>query len=267
MITEPEPFAVDLSNDGIFLWHRKPARKWEFLGSVPLNSGNLRQQLEALTQTVLGIDAPSNAAIVRIPSAEVKTLTVAHDPDAQARWEVRIVASLEATAGLSIKELAFDIDRRHTTPDICVAWTPMTVIRQAETFVHLIGFDPTYYTTDLDIADFPRNPSFQVTNYQAHPDKHITDSQNTQTEMTPPEIASRISLPAKIVIDPKATPRLRWFIPLFFLIAILIAAIYYWPHIEKSADSAPVLQKSSYLLPSYQNPMRFTLKKVRQSYS
>lgn len=163
MNIEPETFAVDLSNDGIFLWHRKLGQKWEFLGSVPLDSGNLRQQLEKLKAVAQRINAPSHDAVVRIPTSEVHTLTVANDPKSDTSWEQRIVAALETTAKAPIKTLAFDIDRGDGTSDISIAWTQMAVIEQAETFVHLIGFTPTRYTTDVKAADFPRNPNFKIT--------------------------------------------------------------------------------------------------------
>ncbi|MFK5996688.1 MAG: hypothetical protein QM492_01120 [Rhodobacterales bacterium] len=268
MMNEPEPFAVDLSNNGIFLWHRKRSRKWEFLGSVPLNSGNLRQQLETLKQTILRIDAASNAAIVRIPSAEVKTFTLSPDPDENARWEVRIVASLEAAAGISIRELAFDIDRGNATPDISVAWTPMAVLQQAEAFVHLIGFIPTYYTTDLNRADFPRNPNFQITDYQSPPQsaKISPEAPITEAIQQPIDISQpTAAYPA--TNRPKATFGGRWFITLILLIAILITAIYYWPRMQETANSAPVTQENSYILPLHQSPPRIALKKLKQSYS
>jgi hypothetical protein len=254
MMNEPEPFAVDLSNDGIFLWHKKPAKKWEFLGSVPLNSGNLRQQLESLKQTVLGIDAPSNAAIVRIPVAEVKTFTLSPDPDGNTRWETRIMSSLEAAAGMPIKQLAFDIERGQATSDICVAWTPMTVIHQAETFVHLIGFKPTHYTTDLDIADFPRNPRFEITDYQPVPDENIPDIEHTQTVI--PEPAAPFELPKneQPAITPKKGDIYLWVIALLLIISLLTAAFYYWPRTQKSAYSEPVSFKNSYIMPAHQSP-------------
>lgn len=244
MNTEPEAFAVDLSNDGIFLWHRKPSKKWEFLSRAPLNSGNLRQHLEKLKTVVQAISAPSLDAVVRIPSSEVHTLTVAHDPDTDISWEVRIISALEAVAKAPIKTLAFDIDRSGETSDICIAWTQMAVIEQAKTFVHLIGFNPTRYTTDVNIADFPRNPNFQITDNttilddQIHPESPDTSADNTiaayqplgediQAETTPVTPVQEQDKPAKSDFG------IFWFIALFLILALVIAAIYYWPGFQQ----------------------------------
>jgi hypothetical protein len=232
---EPEPFAVDLSNDGIFLWHRKPAKKWEFLGSVPLNSGNLREQLEDLSDVAKNAGAPSNHAIVRIPTAEVQTLSVDQDSDEETEIETRIIAALEAASGEDITSLAFDIDRQDAPLAINIAWTPLAVIEQATTFVNLIGFQPTHYTTDLDVSVFPRNPNFQPTDYTKAPETIVkTDyeyhqdeaPENTQTEE--PETDIGPSKPKKREIEP------IWFVALLFIIALIIAAIYFWPHYDLS---------------------------------
>lgn len=256
MKTEPEPFALDLSNDGIFLWHRKPTRKWEFIGSVPLNTGNLRVQLETLKKTMQGIDQTINTAVVRLPTAEVQTLTVANDPNASDSWEIRIVTALEAAAGVPIKQLAFDIDRGDGTSDISVAWTPMTVIRQAEAFVRLIGFEPTRYTTDLNSVDFPRSPNFQIIDYSAVPeDFSQTDKPEDTAEAKP---APETPVEQQEVIDNRLAPKTThskgdfgffWFIVMFIIGALLIVAIYYWPSYQLSVILDPV-HNSNQLIPA-----------------
>jgi hypothetical protein len=234
MNTDPVPFAVDLSNDGIFLWHRKPAKKWEFLGSVPLTSGNLRQQLENMKEIVRGVEAPSNDAIVRIPTAEVQTLTVAHDPGADDSWEIRIVSALEAASDLPIRDLAFDIDRGDGTSDISVAWTPMGVVKQAETFVHLIGFTPVRYTTDVNVADFPRSPNFQLADYQASTEDLMRDD-NAPGIQSQPDVHPTPQIGLKAII-PKDSFGIMWLVALFVILALLFAVIYFWPKSQETAD-------------------------------
>lgn len=283
MKTDPVPFAVDLSNDGIFLWYRKPAKKWEFLGSVPLNSGNLRQQLEALKTTAMNVAASSNDAIVRIPTAEVRTLTVPHDPDSDANWEIRIVSALENASGAPIRELAFDIDRGDADSDISVAWTPMAVVKQAETFVHLIGFKPTQYTTDLDVADFPRNPSFQLADYQATADdiSHDTEAPQAGEALSEPETqqTTYLSAPAPyqdLQSDISHGPQTKypegdfafmWFVALFLILALLVSAIYFWPTIEQSAESAAHIEIDQPVFATADNGPQFALKITKPSYS
>ena len=234
MNTEPETFAVDLSNDGIYLWYRKPGQKWEFLGSVPLESGNLRQQLENLKTIAEGINAPSHDAVVRIPTSEVHTMTVANDPKSDTTWELRIASALEAAAKAPIKTLAFDIDRGDGTSDISIAWTQMAVIEQAETFVHLIGFTPTRYTTDVNTSDFPRNPNFQITKAAKSVDISGTAQDDLTSEQAP--VAAIIELETEIEeITRKEGKPVKsgfdffWFIALTLILILIITAILYWP--------------------------------------
>ncbi len=239
MEKQPEPFAVDLSNDGIFLWHRKPAKKWEFLGSVPLSSGNLRQQLETLKNIAMDIDAPSNDAVVRIPTAEVNTLTVPHDPDADTSWEIRIVSAIEAAAGVSIRTIAFDIDRGNNSSDISIAWTPMEVIKQAETFVHLIGFIPTRYTTDVNTTNFPRSPYFQLADYHTQ-SEDVSNNGNASDAQDTPDTDSLAIPPQTYTAAPqfqqtKSGFGFIWFIALFIILAMLLAGLYFWPRLQQSA--------------------------------
>jgi hypothetical protein len=259
MKTELEPFAVDLSNDGIFLWHRKPEKKWEFLGSVPLNTGNLRVQLEDLKKTIQGVDQALNTTVVRLPSAEVQTLTVAHDPNTSDSWESRIVSALEEAADAPIKQLAFDIDRGDGTSDISVAWTPMPVIKQAEAFVRLIGFEPTRYTTDLHIADFPRNPNFQIVDYSTVPEDLSQTDDFTESD----EVTSNFETPEtpavqQMEIDDRVTPKTThskgdfgfiWFMVMFVIGALLVLAVYFWPEIQRAATLDP-LYNSNQLFPA-----------------
>lgn len=284
MNIDPVPFAVDLSNDGIFLWHRKPAKKWEFLGSVPLNSGNLRQQLESLKTIATNVAETSNNAIVRIPTAEVRTLTVPYEPDTEEGWEIRIVSALENASGTSIRELAFDIDRGDGSSDISVAWTPMSVVKQAETFVHLIGFMPTRYTTDVDPADFPRNPSFQLADYQATADdiSSATDTPQDDVIYSDPEISpipepvdsapSEGAPPAPTDTSPynkysKGDFGFVWFIALFLILALLISAIYFWPSIQQSAESVSEIGIDQPFFAIATDSTQFTLKTTKLSYS
>jgi hypothetical protein len=234
MNTEPETFAVDLSNDGIYLWYRKPNQKWEFLGSVPLSSGNLRQQLEKLKAIAQAINAPSHEAVVRIPTSEVHTMTVANDPKSDISWELRIASALEAAAKAPIKTLAFDIDRGDGASDISIAWTQMAVLEQAETFVHLIGFTPTRYTTDLNASDFPRNPNFQITK----PAESVETPAPVQDALDPVQapVATIIELEAEIdeTTSEEDKPAksgfdIFWFIALILILTLIIAAILYWP--------------------------------------
>lgn len=220
------PFAVDLSNDGIFLWHRKLGQKWEFLGSVPLNSGNLRQQLDTLKIKAEAIDAPSNDTIVRIPLSEVRTLSVVPQPNTSTGWEVLIVAELEKAAGQPINELAFDFDRFDGGEEIKVAWTTMAVVKQAQTFVNLIGFKPTFYTTDIDPSIFPRRPNFLLVEELVTPE---TLSQEPTIEDPHPYPTFKDHVPPLDGKNGKFSA--GWFVALVLILILVLCAIYFGPQI------------------------------------
>lgn len=270
MTLDQIPFAVDLSNDGIFLWHRKHGRKWEFLGSVPLNSGNLRQQLDGLKEKSASIDALSLETIVRIPLAEVKTLTISPQPETVKGWEMLIVSELEKAANRSINELAFDFDRMAGTSDIQVAWTTVDVIKQAQTFVHLIGFEPTFYTTDLDPSLFPRNPNFLLVDNLATPKKEATPpvkSEPVTVDPIDPENPYPTFKDEIIIIDERKVR--MGFMALFavFLIVILtIAAVYLWQTNRLTSTGLSLQTSKPYIAVTEYLPQN-SLKTVKQSYS
>lgn len=267
MTQTPSAFALDLSNDGIFLWHRKPTQKWEFLGSVPLTSGNLRQQLETLKQTAEAIDPGLRTAIVRIPTAEVRTLTVYDDPETDISLEERIVQTLETAAGASIRDILFDIERDANGIDFKVAWTRIDVVKQAETFVHLIGFTPSQYTTDVDANAFPRRPNFQLLQQpeaieepletevisameefeEVDDDDPIAESLFNTDDTTEEKAEPKTEIPPA-----KAEFGFLWFIALFLILGTILAGIYLWPKIHQTAQyqngvtyDQPILASSS----------------------
>ncbi len=244
MTQDPVSFALDLSSDGIFLWHRKPSQKWEFLGSVPLTSGNLRQQLETLKQTAETIAAGPRQAIVRIPTAEVKIISIPDDPNAEISVERRIIQSLEAAAQRPIKEILFDIERGPDGSGVTVAWTLVDVVKQAETFVHLIGFTPTQYTTDVDGSAFPRRPNFQLQSEPA--EKTPSETNETTAAMGKFEDtanhdqdqAEDVTANDPIVDEqtPKSEFGFMWFVALFLILGTIVAGIYLWPKIHRAAE-------------------------------
>ncbi len=283
MTQTPSAFALDLSNDGIFLWHRKPAQKWEFLGSVPLTSGNLRQQLEKLKLTAETIDPGPRSAIVRIPTAEVKTLSILDTPDAETSLEQRIVQTLEAAAQTTIRDLLFDIERGTDGSDYKVAWTHIDVVKQAETFVHLIGFTPSQYTTDVDSSAFPRRPNFQL-----HPDP-VQQAPQEQTIQDPmeAEVTSAMAAFEEVYDDEpihenlfqddaapvedteqsvettpaKAEFGFLWFVALFLILGTIIAGIYLWPKIHKSAQYQNEISYDQPILASLSSDPFFSFEK------
>ncbi len=270
MTLDQIPFAVDLSNDGIFLWHRKHGRKWEFLGSVPLNSGNLRQQLDGLKAKSASIDAPSMEAIVRIPLAEVKTLTVSPQPETVKGWEMLIVSELEKAANRSINDLAFDFDRMAGASDIQVAWTTVDVIKQAQTFVHLIGFEPTFYTTDLDPSQFPRNPNFLLVENLATPKKEATPSAKpkpaTVDPIDPENPYPTFKDEIPVVDERKVGMGFMALFAIFLIIILSIAAVYFWQTNRLTSTELSLEADKSYIAATKYLPQN-SLITVKQSYS
>jgi len=226
MTSQTPPFAVDLSNDGIFLWHQAVGEKWAFVGKASLVDGNLRRELDNLKQKALAMGTDALDAVVRIPSSEVYCLTVRQNPDSDVSWENRIVTALKSASGHAMRDIAFDIERPDRTQDIQVAWVKMDVIAQAQKFVGLIGFTPIGFTTDIDAGLFPRNPDFQIT---APPAPATLPPAVPQVALERPQVAPHSNtLPAGF--------NFTWAIGLLILALILIALIYFWPTGDTSAQ-------------------------------
>ncbi|KAB7615429.1 hypothetical protein F9L33_01290 [Amylibacter sp. SFDW26] len=281
MTQTPSAFALDLSNDGIFLWHRKPEQKWEFLGSVPLTSGNLRQQLETLKQAAEAIEPGPRSAIVRIPTAEVKTLIIKGNPDSSISLEEHIVRTLEHAANMPIKNILFDIEHAKDGIDFNVAWTSVDVVKQAETFVHMIGFTPSQYTTDVNANAFPRRPNFQLHPASPAPvtpqdslesevisameefdddyddDSIVENLFNEGDEEVEPSVQTDQSPPAKTEFG------LLWFVALFLILGSILAGIYLWPKIHKTAQHGNGASYDQLILASSITPQIFSFEKSK----
>jgi hypothetical protein len=174
------------------------------------------------------------------------------------------VSELEKASGGSIKELVFDIDRSDNTSDINVAWAAMDVIKQAETFVHLIGFNPAYYTTDLDKSVFPRNPNFQVIDYKTTPEDFFNETyeltESVSEEQTPTPTGQNI-------INSTNEFGILWFVALFLIILFLLSAIYFWPKDQNPEQTDAKISDDTPIITVTQNKHRLALKKVTQAYS
>lgn len=226
MTSQSSPFAVDLSNDGIFLWHQAVGEKWAFVGKASLTDGDLRQELDQLKQKALAMGTEALDAVVRIPSSEVYCLTVRQNPDSDVSWENRIVSALKSASGHAMRDIAFDIERPDRTQDIQVAWVKMDVISQAQKFVSLIGFTATRFTTDIDAGLFPRNPDFQITAPTALP-----------TAVTPAAPEHRqVAQYSNTMPAPTSGFNFTWAIGLLILALILIVLIYIWPSDDHRAE-------------------------------
>lgn len=181
------PFAVDLSQDGIYLWHRNPPQKWEFLGEVSLTSGNLRNQIESVITKKLGEFSSNTDTIVRIPNAEVNVFSLSFSDDTTP-WEMQISKALEQASNLPFDQLSFDVDQNKNDDSIYIAWTPNQVIDQASKFVRLLGFNPQIYTTDLDKKSFPRTPYFALSEKETEPGLPIETNERENIDNTTPEV-------------------------------------------------------------------------------
>ncbi|MEJ2030336.1 MAG: hypothetical protein P8X66_10845, partial [Maritimibacter sp.] len=100
-------FALDLSHDGINLWHRS-ASGWSLVGSVALDDPDFTMRLADLRKTAAQLASSGFTTKLIVPNSQVLYTEVdAPGPDDIAR-EVQIRAALDGVTPYPVGELVFD---------------------------------------------------------------------------------------------------------------------------------------------------------------
>lgn len=163
-MAEPRPkFALDLSNDGIALLHRKNgASKWISLGQVSLSDPQLSVQLASLRKNAAAIGGPSFQSEVRIPRSQVflaKVKLGALEGEAAIAQAARQV---EKMTPYKIEEITFDLGPKGRTGKAPIAAVAIETLKEAESFAKGHGFNPVRYTTDCNEKEFSGTPVFYL---------------------------------------------------------------------------------------------------------
>lgn len=164
-MADPKPIlALDLSNDGITLWHLKGATGWVALGQVPLDAPDLQERLANLRgQTGLTHQNPLKA-IVRIPRSEVMISRLklgVFEGDAAVSQARKLIAELTP---YPINDVIYDLEAKGVGNMAPVAVAARKTLQEAEDFAAQHGFEAVYFSTEYEPREFPREPRFYLKN-------------------------------------------------------------------------------------------------------
>jgi hypothetical protein len=156
-------FALDLSNDGISLWHRNGGPGWVSLGRVSLNDPNLKPRIAQMRKQA-GVAARTNVPVqVRIPRSEILVTKVklgVLQGDAAVSKARQI---LDGLTPYKVDDLTFDLGAKGVGGMAPVAALATSTLQEANDFAIENGFRVVQFTTKCDINEFPRQPRFYLT--------------------------------------------------------------------------------------------------------
>ena len=154
-------FALDLSNDGIALWHRSSGAGWTSLANIELDDPELEEKLKSMRHLALD-RGQSLRAIVRIPRSEVLLSRVKLGVFEGEAAKTHALKQIEALTPYDIDEIAYDVGEKAVGTMAPVGVVSRTTLQEAEAFAQQQGFSPVYYTTQYTTKEFPREPRFRL---------------------------------------------------------------------------------------------------------
>lgn len=152
-------FALDLSNEGVALWHRKGSQGWAALGQVSLKDPEFERRLIELRDKA---PVRGRAAVVRIPRSEVLLSRIrlgVFEGEAAANHARRQVGELTPYA---MDEISYDLGDKGFGNMAPVGVVSRRTLREADQFARSHGFDPVYFTTQYSEREFDREPRFYL---------------------------------------------------------------------------------------------------------
>lgn len=167
MMGESKPnFALDLSNEGVALWHRASGGGWTVLGQVGLDAPDLPEQIRVLRDQVMNGatgTARSRRTVVRIPRSEVMLSKVSLGVFEDEAAERHGLKQIEKISPLPMEEVAYDLGEKGFGNMAPVGIVARQTLIEADGFAKTHGFDTIYFTTQYSERDFPREPRFYLT--------------------------------------------------------------------------------------------------------
>ncbi|KAB7615428.1 type IV pilus biogenesis protein PilP [Amylibacter sp. SFDW26] len=160
MSTSQEKYAIDLSNEGVSLWHRDEKKQWILLGKVSLEAPNFSDDIEKLKN---GLSPDGNGVLVarvRIPRSEVFVSRIDLAGSKGHAVDTRVHTFLSEQTPYASDDLIYDLDHKTDGSPCYIAAVTKQTISEAKEFVTGHGFQAAYYTTKFDAADFPRDARF-----------------------------------------------------------------------------------------------------------
>lgn len=168
MMGDQKPnFALDLSNEGVALWHRSSGGGWSTLGAVPLAAEDFSEQLAALRDSAGKVTGRARRAVIRIPRSEVllsKVRLGVFEGEAATRHAHKQIADMSP---YELDEISFDLGEKSAGNMAPVGIVARQTLIEAESFAKANGFDPLYFTTQYAEKEFTREPRFYLTEVKA----------------------------------------------------------------------------------------------------
>ncbi|PCH93510.1 MAG: hypothetical protein COB84_09175, partial [Rhodobacteraceae bacterium] len=151
-------FALDLSNEGVSLWHREEDASWELLGRVDIDDPDFSGKITALKNSTA--QKGDLIAQIRIPRSEVFISSLEMNGVVGAAATTKIKTFLTHKTPYFADELVFDLVNTEQDNTAYVCAVTKKTLAEAETFIKAQGFSAAFYTTKCDTNEFPRAPRF-----------------------------------------------------------------------------------------------------------
>ncbi|SMX33621.1 hypothetical protein [Actibacterium lipolyticum] len=194
-------FALNLSPDGIGLFHRNTGR-WNLVGEVALDAPDLDDQLKMLRSTASGLESGGVLSALIIPDDQILYTDVSVGTDSEAHpKEVR--DGLTGLTPYDVADLVFDYNVEGDTAKVAVV--ARETLEEAEAFATEHRFNPVAFVAAPDGDVVPRAPWFGTT--KAAPDL-IPDDETLERDNLPPfAFPEKSEEPPQPEIDtPKPSP-------------------------------------------------------------
>ncbi len=163
-MAEPKPiFALDLSNDGIVLWHRSGGTGWTEFGQMSLDDPELKSRMSELHGKAVALHGNALRTVVRIPRSEVMLSRLklgVFEGEAAHSHALKLIADLTP---YKLSEVTYDLGSKSVGNMAAVAVVARKTLYEAEEFTKTHGFQPIYFTTQCSTREFPREPKFYLT--------------------------------------------------------------------------------------------------------
>lgn len=154
-------FALDLSFDGIALFHRAGAGDWHVLGEVALDAEDLAAELAALRTKALALDPSGLATELIIPDAQIRYLDIPAASAPHGDHDAAAAEALEGATPYALHELAYDWTVSGAR--LQIAAVARETLEEAEAFATEHGFNPVCFGARPAPEVFTGLPSFGPT--------------------------------------------------------------------------------------------------------
>ncbi len=153
-------FALDLSKDGISLFHNLKEQDWRLKHRAPMVLGVLGEQMKSLHSAAKSLGMEGSRVQVWLPKEQVLTLDVDLSADTDSGREQAILDAFAAETGEDPATFFYDVGETKATGLSAVAAVPIATLEETDAFLRDNGFAPVLYSTRTKIAKFGAAPVF-----------------------------------------------------------------------------------------------------------